>query len=243
MAISEGTPGDGQGAPESTGTPGDGQGQEFDYRQGYDQLRPKFTQTTQELSQAQASLTEYEDLFEALHDPDRQAEALAVLGFEPAAEGAPQGADADLDEFVDPLEAEIKELRGTVDELRSQREQEAEQNEREELLGMRDDYIGQAISFIEEQTGRKFSEKQERVLGNLAIANETDDGVPDVQTAYNLLYGEDGVVELERSNWIDTKTGAFAAPGGRSAELKKPETASERASYIDERMAQLDRQR
>jgi hypothetical protein len=141
------------------------------------------------------------------------------------------------------LEKEIQELRETVSELTSQRELEAERAEQEQLIEMRDSYIGDAIGIIEEQTGRKFSEEQERVLGNLAIANETEDGVPDVQTAFNLLYGESGIVEQERSAWIDTKTGAPLAPGGRpSPALEKPKTASERAAYVDERMRALEGQ-
>jgi hypothetical protein len=227
-------------APESNEAP-EGTSQEFDYRQSYESLRPEYTRATQELSQATERLSEFEGLFEALHDPDRQAEALALLGFEPAETGTP---NEDLtEEWSDPLEKEIQELRETVSELTSQRELEAEKAEQEQLIEMRDSYIGDAIGIIEEQTGRKFSEEQERVLGNLAIANETEDGVPDVQTAFNLLYGESGIVEQERSAWIDTKTGAPLAPGGRpSPALEKPKTASERAAYVDERMRALEGQ-
>lgn len=231
----------GQGAPEA---PAEGE-DNFDYRQGYASLRPEYTRATQELSQATESLSEYEALFEALQDPERQAEALAVLGFEPADGTPPGGTDVNTDEWTDPLEEEIRTLRGEVTELRTQRELEDEQREQAELLELRDDYIGEAISHIEEQTKRKFTEKQERVLGNLAIANEDKDGVPDVQTAYNLLYGEEGVVEAERERWIDTKTGAYAAPGGRTAPAtKKPSemTSRERVTYLDERMAQMERQ-
>lgn len=242
MTVSdEGAPEIGQGAPESTGAP-EGQAPEFDYRKGYDELRPEYTRTTQELAQAREDLDQFEDLFDALHDPERQAEALAYLGFEPANAGDP-ATDADLDEFVDPLEAEIKELRATVSDLQHQRQTEAEEQERQAILDMRDEYIGEAISFIEEQTGRTFTEQQERVLGNLAIANETEDGIPDVQTAYNLIYGKEGILEAERSAWIDSKTGAPVAPGGQtSTKLEKPQTSAERARYVDERLAQLERQ-
>jgi hypothetical protein len=240
-----GTPGEpGQGAAEVVNAPTGTS--DFDYEGGYNELRPEYTRATQELSEVTGRLSEYEALFEALNDPDRQAEALGVLGFEPAETGAPQGGtDVDTSEWTDPLEEEIKSLKEAVDGLRSQSELEAEQREQNELLELRDDYIGEAISYIEDQTGRKFSEEQERVLGNLAIANEGEDGVPDVQTAYNLLYGEKGIVELERSNWIDTKTGAFQAPGGRSAPAtKKPVemTERERVAYLDERYAQMERQ-
>jgi hypothetical protein len=198
-------------------------------QRSYDELRPRWTQDTQRLS-------EYEQLFEALSDPEQQAEVLQRLGFE-LDTGAEPKEDVSLDEFEDPLEKQVQELTETVTELRSARELEAEEREQNELVSLRDDYIGEAIDFIEQETGKKFSEKAEEVLGNLAIQMERDDGVPDVQAAYNVLYGKEGILEDERSGWIQGKTGAVQAPRGSSAPaIKKPQTAGERVQYFDERL-------
>lgn len=234
------TPGTaGQGADEA---PGDGQG--LDYERSYNELRPQFTRTTQELAEARSGLSEYEQLFAALHDPDPEVQqaAFEALGLE--LDTGPQGNPAD-DDFVDPLEQELAALRGEVTELRSARELEAEQREQAEIERLRDDFIGEAIGVIEKEVlkDREFTEREEEALGNLAIAMENEDGIPDVQGAFDLLYGDDGVLEINRQHWIETKTGAPQAPGGRSVPVdKKPTNAAERVAYIDERIRAQEQQ-
>ncbi len=228
----ENTPGEEAGQGAASASPDD-----FDYEKAYNELRPQATQWAQDRSQASERLSEYEQLFEALQDPETQGEVLDRLGFA-LDDGAPQGTEnPEPDEWEDPLEREIQDLKGTVDDLRSQRELEADQQEETELIELRDSYIGDAISFIEQETEREFSAQAEEALGNLAISMEREDGVPDVQGAYNLLYGETGVLEAERENWIASKTGAFQAPGGRTApSVQNPQTPRERAQYFDERL-------
>ena len=72
----------------------------------------------------------------------------------------------------------------------------------------------------------KFSQREEEALGNLAISMETDKGVPDVQAAYELIYGGEGVLETNRTRWIDSKRGAFSAPLGSTIPAdQKPQNA------------------
>lgn len=209
--------------------------------QSYNELRPRWTQDTQRLS-------EYEQLFEALQDPETQAEALAALGLELETGAQPgEGEDANLENWDDPLEKEIAELKGTVNELRSQRELEAEQQEEEELIELRDEYIGQAITQIEsglkEQNPafKGFAPEDERVLGNLAIAMEREDGVPDVEAAYNELYGKDSVVERSFAQRVAHRQGAPRVPQGLPApSQKKPTTGRERAQLFDERLSAME---
>lgn len=222
---------------------------EFDYRQGYEQLRPEYTRTTQALSEAQNAVSEYEALFDALHDsdPEVQRQAMEALGLEPA-EAGPQR-QQQVEEFVDPLEEEIERLKGQVSELTSARELDARNREDAEILQLRDDFIGTAIGAIESQltesTGRKFTftEREEEVLGNLAISMENDQGVPDVEGAYAALYGDQGVLETNRGRWIESKRDAAQAPFGRTPSgIVRPKTAAERVQYIDQRMADIENQ-
>lgn len=238
----ESAPGAGTSGPSSDAQPGP----EFDYQRGYNELRPQFTRTTQELAEKRERLSEYEQLFEALHDsdPETQAAAMEALGLEMDT-GSPESDRSDDDGFVDPLEEEIKSLRGVVDELSSARELEANREQDREFRELRDDYIGESIGFIEKSLNRTFSEKAEEALGNLAIAlgEQSDDGMPDVQGAYNLLYGEEGVLETERAGWIASKTGAAVPPAGTSIPVdQKPKSRRERIAYIDERVAAMERQ-
>ena len=233
------------GAPESgtsatAGAPGE-PGQGFDYESAYANLRPEYTRTTQRLS-------EYEQLFSDLHNPDPEirAEAAQLLGLEFAEEtGAPATpAPGTTDnEFVDPLEEEVKTLREQVAELRQRSELEASRVEEQRTLDLRDEYIAGTIDFITESTGQKFSEAEEEVLGNLAIAMADDDDVPDVQGAYQRLYGEQGVIESRLQQRIESKTGAALPPLGTSIPAdKKPKTAEDRINYMDERWRQLSDQ-
>lgn len=79
------------------------------------------------------------------------------------------------------------------------------------------------------------------MLGNLAIAMENEQGVPDVQGAFDALYGNDGVLETNRGRWIDSKQSAFAAPlGSPIPQDRKPSNSRERVAFIDERARALD---
>jgi hypothetical protein len=216
-----------------------------DFERQYNELRPEYTRVTQELSGYRDAVGEYEQLFEALHDPDPevQAEAMARLGLE-----LDTGSQEEpVDEYADPLEKELQELRGYVDELRSVRELETVQQETEQINGLRDEFIGDVIGIIEDNMKPtygddfRFSEKEEVALANLAISMADAQGVPDVEGAYNLLYGDEGVLEANRSRWIASKTGAFAAPAGTTIPAeRRPQTARERAAYIDERVRALE---
>lgn len=229
LHLSDNAPDSGQGGS-------NGGDNAFDFEQGYNQLRPEYTRTTQELSAANQRLSEYEAFLEALSDPDRQGEALASLGFE-----METGAEPADDEFVDPLESEVQNLRAVVEQLQQGRELEAATREEEELLDVRDNYIGQFIDYIEDQTKMKFDAADEEVLGNLAVAMADADGVPDVQGAFNALYGESGLLERQRSQWIDSKMGAFTAPLGTTIPAdKRPQGRAERIDFVDRRLQALD---
>ena len=222
---------DGQSGQGATG----GQGGDFDYQRAYSELRPEYTRTTQALS-------EYEQLFAALSDPETQAEALSALGLELAETGSQGTGD---DDFVDPLEQELEALRAQVTELSSARELEVQAAEEAQTIAMRDDYIGEYLTYLEKEVARRqFDEREEEVLGNLAIAMTGEDGIPDVQGAFERRYGDQGVLELQRQHWIDSKRGAFSAPLGSSIPAdKRPQTRGDRVAYIDERMRALEDQR
>jgi len=227
LGISNDAPDPGQGADEGRQT--------FNFEQGYNQLRPEYTRTTQQLSEAQQRLSDYDAFLEALSDPDTRDEALATLGIEMETGAATE------DEFADPLEQEVAYLRKTVDELRQGRELEAATQEEQETLDMRDNFIGEAISIIENATQMKLDEHDEEVLGNLAIAMSGEDGVPDVEGAFDALYGESGLLERQRKQWIDSKMGAYTAPMGSTIPAdKRPQTRADRIDFVDRRLQALD---
>lgn len=224
-----GAPENGQGAPE---------GNPFNYEQAYGQLRPEYTRTTQDLSEAQQRLSEYEAFMEALSDPETAHEALASLGFEMETGAAPEP-----DELVDPLETEVKYLRTVVEELKQGSELEAASREEQKTLNLRDDFIAESIDYIESATQMKFKAEDEEILGNLAISMSDENGVPDVKGAYEALYGDNGFAERQRSGWIDSKQSAYSAPLGTSIPAdKRPTNRAERIEYADRRLQALEAQ-
>lgn len=231
-------PGNGQGGNEG--------GNPFDYERSYNELRPEYTRVTQELSTTRERLSEYESLFEGLHDPDPEVQAAAfeALGLQ-LDSGSP--GTTQQEEFTDPLEEQLSAALERLERLESARELEASAREEIEYEQLRDNFIGEAIGIIEDslkpQFGDnfKFSEREEQALGNLAISMSDAQGVPDVEGAYNLLYGDQGVLEINRSRWLATKTGAVVPPAGTSIPAdKRPMTPRERADYIDQRLAALE---
>jgi len=226
----DGTPDNGQGANNEGQTT-------FDYENGYNQLRPEYTRATQQLSETTSRLSEYESFLEALSDPDTRNEALASLGIE-LETGAAPAVDEDL---VDPLEQEVQYLRKAVDELTQGRELEAASREEQQILDLRDNFIGDTIDYLESVTNMKFDDDDEEVLGNLAIAMSDENGVPDVEGAFQRLYGQQGLLERQRQQWIDSKIGAFTAPLGSSIPAdKRPQTRAERIDFVDQRLMALD---
>lgn len=234
-----GAPGNGTSAE---GAPVDN-GQGFDFERSYNELRPEYTRTTQDLAATRDRLSAFESLFEALHDtdPEVQQEAMEALGLEPVVEtGSPSGAQ---EEFVDPLEREVEELRAWRDQVDRERELEAAHSEDAELSELRDSYIGEEIGLIESMTSEAFTDAEEEVLGNLAIAMEDDEGIPDVRAAYERMFGSEGVLESRRQRWIETKTGAAMPPLGTSIPAEqRPQTPAARVDYIDERWRALQDQ-
>jgi hypothetical protein len=242
---------DDHGAPVNDGQ-GASEGNPFDFERAYGQLHPEYTRSRQELSTYRERLSEYEQLFEAARgsDPDLREQALAALGVE--MDTGSHGRQADDDEFVDPLEEQLNTALERLGKLESERELEASEKESLELDEMRDEYIGEAITFIEDnlksqpQYGDnfKFSEREEEVLGNLAIAMTDAEGVPDVQGAYNALYGTEGLLEVNRTRWYATKTSAAQPPSGTTVPAdQKPKTPRERARAMDARLAAIEDQR
>lgn len=239
---------DQSGAPQGGTSANEGAPQggtsDFDYVRAYEQLRPEYTRTTQRLS-------EFETLFAGLQNPDPaiQAQAAEALGLEFAEETGAPAAPVDDEDFDDPLEGEVKELREIVSELRERSELEATARQQAETEELRDEFIGESLDSIEsdlktqDRTFKGFSEQEEEVLGNLAIAMADDDDVPDVAGAYQRLYGENGIIETRFQQRIDNRLNANQAPLGTAIPAeKKPQNAAERVQYMDRRVRDLEDQ-
>ena len=233
------------GAPNGTSaTEAPDTGQGFDFERAYRELQPEFTRRSQRLS-------EYEGLLAGLHDPDPEVQRAAAdyLGIDlipeetdtsaaPASSGT-----SDEDEWVDPLELKFNELSEQVKALVEQGQQEAQTKQEAAFQASRDAWIDENLEAIEAQIGRKLSDREDQVIGNLAIAMEDEDHVPDVIGAFQSIYGDDGVLGTVRQQWIESNANAPQAPALSTLPVdKRPKTAQERIDYMDRRWRDMQDQ-
>lgn len=161
---------DGQGDTENTP----------DWESQYNELRPEYTRATQELS-------EYRSVFEALQDPERQAEVLEALGVSAGSDNRSNDDEVDFDSLMqdDPNEALIARIAALEEaqnsSLQSRQEEERLDAEVEHLTGQ----LGQ----IEQKLGRTLSDQEVELYGQLSQNFRDENGMPNALKAHELIDG------------------------------------------------------
>lgn len=151
-----------EGGPEQ-GIPAD-KPESVDWEKRYNDLRPEFDRQNQRVSQL-------EEFYGQLADPETQADALRALGLELDAE--------EEEEYQDPEEVLAKRLEGVESYLTQQQEQAQEA----ELLELENQFVEMSISEIEKEHG-SLSDQEKELLEGLADIYRDDDGLPDMAAAY-----------------------------------------------------------
>lgn len=134
-----------------------------DWQKRYEDLRPEYDRGQQRLSQ-------FEEFYAQLADPETQAEALRALGLELEQEEAEEG-----DDYIDPDDRFAKIEDYITQQETARQEAEVEKLERQ--------YIDQELSALEEEHG-ELDDTQRDFLRKIALAYEDDEGFPDVASAY-----------------------------------------------------------
>lgn len=168
----------------------------IDYEKRYNDLRPEFDRTTQELAQ----LREFR---ESLADPSRQADVLRDFGIE-LADDEPGEEDAD-DVFRDPR----------VDQLIAEREQErAAAQQQQAYEGFVVDTMEQ-VDALERELGEEFSDDEVDLLLDLreaAARRGQDVAIKDVyQNRLNQVF------ETRRQKYVQSKRAPQASKVGQAA--------------------------
>lgn len=190
-------------------------------RGGYKQMRDAFSQKTQTLAEERQQLREAQEVYEALQDPDKQADALRRLGIELE--------DDDYeDEVEDPYEARIAAL-----EQRYQQSQESAQQQ--QLEQAEHAFVVDGLQKLQQKTGREFTDEELDTLGHLSTALRDTEGFPDVDAAYERIYAT--VLPNERKRWEGQKDAPQAPQGSASSEVPDLDTPQGRAAHIAARLA------
>lgn len=202
-------------APAPTGQP------DTDWQERYANLQPEYTRATQRLSQ----------IDENLRDPDRLREFLASeYGYE--FEESEQ--DTYDDEYVDPVD----QLQARLDALENERQQERAELERLERIDRENAEVSRAIDTIADKEDVELLEEDKNLLGNLALLMRDDKGKPNVEAAYEQLYG--GFLNRHKQSWVGTKKTPkvrSGAPAAQSIDLDNRET---RRAYMTRKLIELE---
>jgi len=190
------TPSTPEETPETSASDGQSQDESVDWAKRYNDLRPEFDRTTQRLSQ-------YEQVVNALQDPDLRDDALSALGIE---------LDEEAEEYDDPVDAMNSKFSALEQKLAEQEEtRESERYEQAE-----EKFIAQGLDGIAKRENAEISETQRELISQLATRDDfrLDDGEPDLDRAYKTL---NGFAKEVREGHLKTKK-APRIPDGQSGE-------------------------
>lgn len=198
------------------GTHGDQQHTEINWQKRYEDLRPEFDRTRQQLSQVEQQAQQLQALQQ---DPDALAAFLSQLGYEIDGGDEPQ-------EFLDPNEQKLSELERETAEMRAWREQQEQQA-----------HLAQLESAVEAEMSELGIPEDAEVLRNMLVSRAvalpaTENGRPDIKGAWAELQ------QLEQhfqQQWAQSKRApsvpAVGQPGTQAPNLDNPE---ERIAWMAE---------
>lgn len=212
------TPGDQDTSPDTGPAPDTGTREEqIDFEKRYNDLRSEFDSRNQQWSEFQ----------EALADPD---ELVRQLGYQIGDEEDDEDYDDDLDP-VGALQAQVEALQ--AERAQDMTEAQAQSQEQAELA-----YINDELQGVVDQAGRNFTQEEIDTIGDLSRVRLTEDGYPDVQGAYKLLY--DTVLSSEKQRWVESKNAPQVPAGPAGSEAPDLDNPQVRQDYMAARLAQID---
>ena len=170
---------------------------ENDYEKRYNDLRPEYDRTRQEVAQ----LRQFQEAARGAFGPEVQAQVLRQIGL-------------DLDDVEDFEDRENESEEDRVARL-EQWKSEFEQQQQEQLLAQQEEeYLVSEIEALEKEAGREFSDEELTLIARAAQASRLENGDPDVKGAYELLTG---VSKSAREQYVNSKK-APKAPVGSPGE-------------------------
>jgi predicted nuclease with TOPRIM domain len=213
--VSDEAPAPAQDTPDplapDTGTPS------IDYEQRYNDLRPKFDQTAQEAAQ----LRQWRQQLES--DPSAQREFLQSLGYE-VEEPAPGLADPNED------------LRQKLAELESWKESLTAEQAQAQQLKVLEQSVDEQFTAIPDLNPSDREWVEDRALTRIP---PREDGMPDIQAAYQQLVERDNRLLSERAKRRKSAP-AFAQGGKEGTQAPDMGDDDTRRAYMAARFSEMD---
>jgi len=213
-----------QAAPESA-SPNEGTGvtpePQHDWEKDYKELQSWATRVAQENK-------DYTELSQALQDPEhpRFGEALQRFNLE-----APEP-EQDPTEYVDPYDQRIAQLEAKL----SQAEQQAQAAQEQAKI---DNALFEGLNSVQSEIGRDLEEKEIDLLASYAVMNPQEDGLPNVQAAWDLYHGliDQQTAQVFKNRKNTPKPAAGGVETGKQPDLS---THANKLNYAIERLTALD---
>lgn len=192
-------------SPIADSGPGTPAGDDWEAR--YKELQSTYTRTSQERAQ-------YEQIIQSLSNPETAQEALSALGYEFDTPEEPEP------QYADAYEAKLAEIERANQEMQKQLQQFTQQQQQAQLEREREQHFLSEHSRLSQEHKREFSEVELDALFRLADTMP-DNGKPNVQAAYDLLYGK--LADYIRSNPAAPPTPMPGQPGAPAPDLSTSE--------------------
>lgn len=179
-------------------------------------------------------VVDYEQRYNNLRpDYDRKSQRLAELETEREQWlEDQQGQDEyEDDDYVDPYNDRLDRL----ETLYAQREQETLQWQAEEQETA---YVNNEIGRLETEQSEEFTDEEWETIGILSERYRREDGSPDVDRAFEHLFGK--IVKPRREKYVSTKKAPKVQSGPPAAEIPDLDTSTKRAEYMDQRMVDAE---
>lgn len=173
----------------------------------YKNLQAHDTQVAQEAAQ-------FREAFSQLADPEARDEAIALLQqiaphlLEDAEE------EDDLDEYVDPTEAQVAALAERQERIEQYFAEQGQAAEDEEWQQAETQFEAGKIAELQKAEGREFSDHELSILIHTAEGNRKEDGEPDFAYALEAL---NGGYEARQKAYLDSKRAGGPLPGEAGA--------------------------
>lgn len=190
-----------------------------DYQDRYNNLRPEFDRTKQQLAEEREARERFQQELEQLRTQSVQPDY--------------DDGDFDEDDLADPVarrrlaavEAALVEER----QLRAQQEAAAaEEAKREQEYT----YIDTELETLEKRLGEEFDDDEADWIGNYAGRHRDEHGRPDVGRAYEAF---SQILERRKQKWVETKpTGGRPAVGSGAVEVPDLDDPDQRVAYLNQ---------
>lgn len=207
--------------PDATTEPDNGT-PAVDYQKRYDDLRPQYDRTQNELTQ----LKQWQEA--VLTDEQAQRQLISEWGY--AVEESQPDEDA---AFSDPQVSALEQRLATI-------EAQAQTAESDRQLWAAEQHFNTSFQAIASERGSPLTEQEQKAIVGLALTMDADEsGMPPVANAYKELQG---LYEQQMEQWAKTKRTSHRVSPNGAAGTAQPDMGdkAQRQAWMAQRLADLN---